>query len=76
MATHTLNPQVGCGFEEIPEPLEPHIRLLTVREIDSSPAVPMLSHDYRYNEMFIDETDLRSVVADPLVLRGVGGTTL
>ncbi|XP_064404980.1 cysteine-rich hydrophobic domain-containing protein 2-like [Halichondria panicea] len=67
----------SSSFEDRQGPLEPEVRLLSVREIDSSShAYPMLSHDYRYNEMFVDETELRSKVPDPVVLRGVGGTTL
>ncbi len=67
----------SSSFEDRQGPLEPEVLLLSVREIDSSShAYPMLSHDYRYNEMFVDETELRSKVPDPVVLRGVGGTTL
>lgn len=57
-------------------PLEPEVRLVSMRALDSTPAHPILSHDYRYNDMFVDETELRSIVPDPIVLRGVGGTTL
>lgn len=66
----------SSSFEDRQVPLEPEVRLLSVREIDSSSHAPMLSHDYRYNEMFVDETEVRSKVPDPVVLRGVGGTTL
>lgn len=64
------------GIENRPESLDPNVRLLSVRNLDAAPQYPTLSHDYRYNDMFVDNSEFRSVVPDPIILRGVGGTTL
>ena len=64
------------SLEDRSGPLEPEVRLVSMRDVNSTPVHPVLSHDYRYNEMFADETELRSMVPEPIVLRGVGGTTL
>lgn len=64
------------GIESSQEPLDPEVRLVSVRSLDTTPDYPTLSHDYHYNDMYVDESELRSVVPDPIILRGVGGTTL
>jgi len=65
-----------AGIEDRVQPLEPEVRLVSIRELEPSSKCPVLAHDYRYNEMFVDQSELRAIVPDPIVLRGIGGTTL